>query len=81
MDKRKLNWYRVYVNCRENDHNAGRHIFIQAKSEQDAVEKTASYYSQEKYTKVLRAEITDYDPTKPDRLTGKTGLGAIYYKE
>ena len=81
MDKQKLNWYRVYINCRIDDHSAGRHVFIQAESEQDAVKKTASYYTHEHNTKVLRAEKSNYDPTKPDRLTGKTGLGAIYYKE
>ncbi len=81
MDKRKLNWYRVYINCYIDGHSAGRHVFIQAESNQDAVKKTTSYYSHEKYTKVLKAEKSDYDPTKPDRLTNKTGLGAIYYKE
>lgn len=50
-------------------HIAGRHIYIQADSEQDAMEKTSRYYKREQYTKVLSAKKVNFVP--PENVTIK----------
>lgn len=63
------NYYRVDLKCRvwdepyKKSHIAGRHVFVKAENETEAIKKIERKFSNEPYTKIISVNLIDYIPS------------------